>query len=451
LEQDFGVTDYGGPEAQGSKVGVLTVREALTRCLTTAPSVRTERVSLSLALGRVLAEDVVSQTSLPPWDNSAMDGFAVRTADTMGGRDGTQEVDACFTDGEPGKQGPWLEVIEVIAAGSVPTRPLSSGQAARIMTGAPVPAGCDAVVMQEHTTSMDGRVQIQQEARAGQHIRREGENLRAGALAVSKGTVLNPGHLGLCASVGQSTLEVARQPRVGIVSTGDELIRAGQALGPGQIYASNSATLAALVTMAGGIPVDCGIAPDNLEATRKAFQRAAECDLILSTGGVSVGDFDLVLDAMESLGATMEFWKVRMKPGKPLALGIIGGTPAFGLPGNPVSSHVGFLQFVRPWLRTALGDPNPFLPVVKARLEFPFRKRAGRVELVRVHVVLTDSGWLAKDTGSQSSGSPSSMASSNGLLLAEEGALDLPVGTTVCVQLIQGNMMGIAHPGYPWQ
>jgi molybdopterin molybdotransferase len=154
---------------------------------------------------------------------------------------------------------------------------------------------------------------------------------------------------------------------------------------------------------------------------------------------------------MESLGATMEFWKVRMKPGKPLALGIIGGTPAFGLPGNPVSCHVGFLQFVRPWLRTALGDPNPFLPVVQARLAFPFRKRAGRVELARVHVVLTDDGWLAEDTGSQSSGSPLSMANANGLLLAEEGALDLPVGTTVSVQLLQENTMGISNPGYPWQ
>jgi molybdopterin molybdotransferase len=430
---------------------VLTVHEALHRCLATVPAVQNERVPLNLALGRVLTEDVVSQTSLPPWDNSAMDGYAVRSADTVGAGDGSTEADDCFTDDGTPVQGPWFEVIEVIAAGSVPTQTLATGQAARIMTGAPVPPGCDAVVMQEHATLVDGRVQIHKEARPGQHIRREGENLRAGSMAVSRGTVLSPGHLGLCASVGHAALMVARQPRVGIVSTGDEIVGPEQPLGPGQIHSSNSTTLMALVSMAGGIPVDCGIAPDDLEATRQAFQRASECDLVVSTGGVSVGDFDLVRDAMESLGASMEFWKVRMKPGKPLALGIIGGTPAFGLPGNPVSCHVGFLQFVRPWLRTALGDPNPFLPVVQARLGFPFRKRAGRVELARVHVVLTDEGWLAEDTGSQSSGSPLSMATANGLLLAEEGALDLPVGTTVTVQLLQERTMGISNPGYPWQ
>jgi len=430
---------------------VLTVREALDRCLKTVPAVQNERVPLGLALGRVLTEDVVSHTSLPPWDNSAMDGYAVRSSDTAGAGNGPTDEAGCFTDDGATEQGPWLEVIEVVAAGSAPTRTLATGQATRIMTGAPVPSGCDAVVMQEHATLVDGRVQIHQEARRGQHIRREGENLRAGSLAVSSGTVLSPGHLGLCASVGQSALTVARQPRVGIVSTGDEIVGPGQALGPGQIYSSNSTTLMALVSMAGGIPVDCGNAPDNLEATRQAFQRASECDLVVSTGGVSVGDFDLVREAMKSLGARMEFWKVRMKPGKPLALGIIGGTPAFGLPGNPVSCHVGFLQFVRPWLRTALGDPHPFLPVVTARLVFPFQNRAGRVELARVHVVLTDDGWVAEDTGSQSSGSPLSMATANGLLLAEEGALDLAVGTPVSVQLLDGNTLGFSTPGYPWQ
>ena len=430
---------------------MLTVREALHRCLATAPPVQKELVPLNVALGRILSEDVTSQTSLPPWDNSAMDGFAVRSVDTSSASSETTAADDCFTEGESTGQGPWLEVTEIIAAGSVPKLDLAEGEAARIMTGAPVPVGCDAVVMQEHTTFKDNRVQIHQEARPGQHIRREGENLQSGDLAVAKGTVLKAGHLGLCASVGRSMLTVARQPRVGIVSTGDEIVRSDQPLGPGQIYSSNSATLTALVSMAGGIPVDCGIAPDNLEATREAFQLAAECDLVLSTGGVSVGDFDLVRDAMVSLGATMEFWKIRMKPGKPLALGIIGGKPAFGLPGNPVSCHVGFLQFVRPWLRTALGDPRPFLPVVKARLGFPFRKRAGRVEFSRVNVLLTDDGWLAEDTGNQSSGNPLSMATATGLLLAEEGALDLPIGAQVSIQLLQDHIDGISNPGYPWQ
>jgi len=380
-----------------------------------------------------------------------MDGFAVRTADCDALQDSGPEVDACFADGDTGGDGPWLDVIETIPAGRVPQRSLSKGQAARIMTGAPTPHGCDAVVMQEHTNSADGRVQILRTPNEGQHIRRKGENLCSGSLAVPKGTTLAPGQLGLCAAVGRAALRVARQPRVGVVSTGDEIVRPGQELGPGQIYSSNSATLAALVSESGAIPVDCGIATDNLDATRAAFQRAAECDLIISTGGVSVGDFDVVRDAMESLGASMEFWKVRLKPGKPLALGVIGGTPAFGLPGNPVSCHVGFLQFVRPWIRSAMGDPRPFLPVVKARLDFSFRKKAGRVELARVQLELTADGWLAKDTGSQSSGSPLSMAKANGLLLAEEGALDLPVGTPVSVQLLDQSTMGISTPGYPWQ
>jgi molybdopterin molybdotransferase len=277
-----------------------------------------------------------------------------------------------------------------------------------------------------------------------------GEDVSAGDIVVNEGCSLTPAAVGLCAAVGRAHVLVARRPRVGLISTGDEIVPPGQPLGPGQIYSSNTHALAGLVLSAGAIPVDCGIAPDRVSETRAAFTKASECDLIISTGGVSVGDFDVVRQAMHELGAQMQFWKVRIKPGKPLAFGVIGGTPAFGLPGNPVSCQVGFLQFVRPWLRMAMGDPSPFLPVVQATLAQPVFKRAGRAELSRVVLHHKGDGWEATLAGTQGSGNQVSMVSANGLMLLSEETTQLQKGTIVSVQVFEHALSAQTDPGYPW-
>ena len=427
---------------------MLPVDEALRRCLATTPAPEAETVDLNAALGRVLLDGVTAQAPLPPWDNSAMDGFAVRTEDVRGrsGGDGTD----CDVPASHDSADPWLEVIGTIPAGGTPSKGLAPGQAVRIFTGAPVPPEADAVVMQEQTTLMDGRVQIHVAPSSGQNIRRMGEDVPAGQRVLERGTVLTARHLGLAAAVGQHALVVSRRPTVGIIATGDELVRPPAPLAPGLIYSSNTTALIGLVREAGGIPVDCGIARDTMESTREAFRRAAACDLILSTGGVSVGDFDVVRDAMSGEGADMAFWKVAMKPGKPLALGVIGGTPAFGLPGNPVSAQVGFLQFVRPWLRSALGDPHPYLPVIRARLATRYTKKPGRAEFVRVNLSWDETGVAATPLARQGSGNQASMPNADGLLMMAADAALLEAGERVSVQVLTPGLPGQAEAGYPW-
>ncbi|MCB9778267.1 MAG: molybdopterin molybdotransferase MoeA [Alphaproteobacteria bacterium] len=420
---------------------MLTIAQALDRCMAVALPVTTESVALDRAVGRVLAADVVATASLPPWDNSAMDGFAVRAADTQG-PDGGDDCDAPAPVGAA--DGVVLRVLETIAAGAVPTCTVTAGTASRIMTGAPMPPGADAVVMREQSRDLDGdRVLLSGRAGIGQHVRRQGEEVRPGDVVLRAGTTITPGAVGLCASLGRPTLRVARQPRVAVLSTGDEVVPIDRPLGPGQIWSSNGHALRAWVAEAGALPIDCGIAPDDLDGTRAAFQRALDTapDFILSTGGVSVGDFDVVKQVMSEArpdGETaIDYWKVRMKPGKPLAFGRIGGVPTFGLPGNPVSCQVGFLQFVRPVLRRSLGLARPFLPVRPAVLTHDQRKRPGRAELVRVTLRFGADGLLATPTGSQGSGQSSSMAMAHGLVLLPadgEGAL---AGATVAVQVFR--------------
>jgi len=245
---------------------------------------------------------------------------------------------------------------------------------------------------------------------------------------------------------------VARRPRVAILATGDEIVRPGEPLGPGQIWSSNTATLMGMVAEAGGEPIDCGVAPDDLAGTREAFQRALDVtpDLLISTGGVSVGDFDVVRDAMVDVGAEMSFWKVAMKPGKPLAFGVIGGVPAFGLPGNPVSCAVGFLQFVRPVIRRAQGDARPFLAVLEAVLVDPIRKRPGRAELVRVRLEHHGGRLEAHLSGPQGSGRPTSLARAHGLVLLGAQASSAEVGDRVAVQIFDPSFLSSADADYRW-
>lgn len=402
-----------------------SVEEALAQVLAGVLPLGSESVPVFGALGRVLAENIVATMDVPRWPNSAMDGYAVRAVDT------------------PGR----LTVTDSVAAGQLSQLTVETGQAARIFTGAPLPSGANAVVMQEDVEREGGFVTIRQAAAIGQHIRPQGQDVRVGAELLASGALITPGVLGLLATFGRTTVLVYRQPRVAIVSTGDEVVLAGQPLGEAQIYSSNNAALCGMVAMAGAIPIDFGNVPDHPDAIRARFDAAAaQADVIVSTGGVSVGEHDHVKTV---LGDDIAFWRVAMKPGKPLAFGQVGGRPFFGLPGNPVSCLVNFLQFVRPVLRTMMGDPRPYLPVVHAHLAMPIRRSPGRVELLRVRLHRDGETLIATPAGGhQGSGNVRSMAEAHGFAMID--ATTTEVSGAVAVQVFDNSYEGRADPGYAW-
>mgnify|MGYP000959195221 CR=1 FL=1 len=416
---------------------MLSVEEARARCEAVSPAPRLEEVGIEAALGRVLARDLDCPGSLPPWDNSAMDGFALRALDASG------EV--------------VLRVLETIQAGGVGRLEVLPGTCSRIMTGAPLPPGADAVVMREDTELLPGtpeQVRVRGPAAPGQHIRRAGSERRPGERLLSVGSLLGPGAVGLLAGAGIDRVPVWARPRVAVIGTGDELVAPGSPLGPGQIHGSNSLALCGWIEQAGGLAIDCGVAPDTLAGTVDAFGRAlsVQPDLLISTGGVSVGDFDFVKEAFASLGVGLDFWKVRMKPGKPLAFGHIGAVPIFGLPGNPVSCQVNFLQFVRPVLRRALGDPRPYLPVVQVRVLDGFHKNPGRAELVRLALRLAEDGSVeGRTTGDQGSGQGSSMAWAHGLALLGVESQGFAPGERLPTQVFDWSFTAREADPTPWR
>ena len=348
--------------------GLLSVDEALERLLSGAqPVTESERVSTLEASGRVLAEPQPSAMNVPSLDNSAMDGFAVRTADFGG-------------------EAPRLKVTQRILAGSV-GRPLQPGTAARIFTGAPIPEGADAVVMQEHTAAEGDEVTVKHTPAAGEWIRRVGQDIRAGDVILAAGTRLRPQDTGLAASVGIASLPVRRRIRVGLFFTGDELAMPGEPLPPGRIYNSARFTLNGLARGLGCSVEDYGIVPDTLEATRAMLRRAgAECDVIITCGGVSVGEADFVKPAVEAEGELL-MWRIAMKPGRPLAFGTVRAgarTAAFlGLPGNPVSSFVTFVLFARPFLLKMQGVSRVMPNAIDARADFDWLQPDSRREFLR--------------------------------------------------------------------
>lgn len=416
----------------------ISVHEASDHIQTATPVLGPETVSLADAPGRVLAENLTSSRNLPPDDCSAMDGYAVRSADLE-----------AASEANPVR----LPVVEEIPAGGRSEMELPPGRAARIFTGAPVPAGADAVVRQEDTRTDGDQVLVLVAPTPHTNIRDAGEDIRDGDAVLSAGSQLGAVEIGLLASLGRSMVRVHRRPRVAILSGGDELVEVDGDISGGRIVASNSYTLAAACTMMGAEPLYLGISEDHPESVERQFRASLSADCIVSSAGVSVGDHDHVRPVLESLGCQLEFWGVRMKPGYPLAFGRFGdeaqpGPLVFGLPGNPVSASVSFDLFVRPSLLKMMGRKNCFRPVLRVRVAETLRKKPGRLHFVRVKLENRSGVWEARSTGSQSSGVLTSLARATGLLVFPEEAEELAEGDEAIVQPLADDIYSESKLGF---
>ena len=403
----------------------LTVREASVVLLADLEALESECVALGAALGRVLARDAISPLALPPWDNASMDGYAVRAADVRGARGDTPIA---------------LPVTATIAAGGQAESPLVPGTAIRIMTGAPVPEGADSVIRVEDTNRGDQEVLIADARDAGRNVRPKGEDLQAGEVALAAGTVIGPPQLGVLASIGAGTVDVHLRPRVAVLATGDELVDVDEfdkVLAGRRIVSSNSYTLRAAASLAGAEVVDLGRCGDNRQALRERLEQArdARCDLLLTSGGVSVGTFDFTREVLRELGAKMRFWRVKIRPGGPVGFGLLGDTPWLGLPGNPVSAMVTFELFARPAIRRLRGERRVFPAPITVTMKEEVSISAPLTHFLRAVLTADDDGVTrARLTGPQGSGLLTSMARANALLvvpLEQFGRGPVSVGATL--------------------
>ncbi len=400
----------------------LSVPQALARIDTVVdPIVGCEQVALRSALGRVLAKTITSPIAVPAHTNSAMDGYALAAVDLP--TEGIQE----------------LQVIGTAMAGAPFSGTVQPGMAVRIMTGAVMPAGSDTVVMQEHAQRLDDKVRISTGHRAGQNVRQAGEDLAPGAPVLSAGRLLQSADLGLLASLGGAEVTVRRRLRVAFFSTGDELRCIGETLGEGDIYDSNRYTLFGMLTRMGVELRDMGVVRDREEDLRQAFaEAAAHADAVITSGGVSVGEADFVKDILSDLGE-VNFWKIAMKPGRPLAFGKVGQAVFFGLPGNPVSVMVTFYQFVQPALQRMMGQEETHPVVVKVPCRTRLKKRPGRMEFQRGVLKPSPDGELVVEgTGNQGSGILRSMSRANCFIILSDDQSDVEEGSLVTVQPFQG-------------
>jgi molybdopterin molybdotransferase len=411
----------------------LGVAEASAHMLDGVRALGIEAVDLDAALGRVLAIDAVSPVFLPARDNSSMDGYAVRAVDVLGAH-----------HERPAR----LRVIGTIAAGAAPTRSLERGEAARIMTGAYVPDGADSVIRVEDTTASDAgdAVDIVDARDATRNIRRRGEDVQRDALVMRSGAQLGAAHIGVLASIGYARPIVFRRPRVAILATGDELValdRFAEVLTGSRIVSSNSYSLAAAVREAGGEPIPIGISPDDPAMLASRLREAEGCDLVLTSGGVSVGDFDYTRRVVSDLGGTLSLWRVRMRPGAPLGFGTLFGVPWLGLPGNPVSALVTFELFGRPLLRTLAGHTKPHRRTISVAAVEAIQLGAPLTHFLRV-VLDNGSGPypLARLTGSQSSGILTSMSLANALMVVPPEPAERPAGATFRALPLDGELGG---------
>jgi molybdopterin molybdotransferase len=421
---------------------MLTVEEALQKILSEVSTLDTEIVPIMDSLGQVLAEDIVSDINVPPLNNSAMDGYAVQAQDTKGAKE---------------KQPKLLKVIDTVIAGGISKKEVTEGTAIRIMTGAPLPKGADAVVQFENTDEEKNKktapdkpvtqVGIYEEVTSGHSIRLAGEDVKKGVTIISKGTVIRPAEIGVMASTGKSKVKVIRRPVVAVLSTGNELVEIGQQLPEGKIYNSNSYSIASLVKKYGAIPKMLGIALDNEKSLVGKLKEAENADMLITTGGVSMGDYDMVKDILARDGE-MVFWKVRVKPGKPLAFGKIKGKdkngkektiPHLGLPGNATSCMVSFELFVRPALLKMMGKKKLNKPSIPVVINESVKNDAGRRIYDRAVTEKLDGHYVARLTGPQGSGILTSMALANSLVVIPEEIDKVNKGDTVQALMLDWN------------
>jgi molybdopterin molybdotransferase len=404
---------------------MISVEKALKTILVNFRPLGLEKINILEARKRVIGEDIFAPHNIPSADNSAMDGYAVRHIDTKGA-----------TQDKPLQ----LKIIEDIPAGKVALKKIKKGEAARIMTGAVIPEGADSVIRQEDTKKNGKTVVIYTSAEKGTNIRFAGEDVQKGELVVNKGSALRPADIGMLAALGKAFISVYQKPRVAIMSTGDELVDIETDPPLGKIINSNSYSLAAQVLECGGIPIMLGISKDKKIDLQKKFKTALHADVIISSGGVSVGDFDFVKNVMGEIGNAMHFWQVAMRPGKPLAFGTIEGIPLFGLPGNPVSAMVSFEQFVRPSLLKMQGHKKIFRQTAKAVCDQEVQKSAGFKHFIRAVVKKEKDQYIASTTGAQGSGILKSMVIANALIVMGENETRIKKGSQVTIQLLDDSL-----------
>jgi len=393
-----------------------TFEEARKIILDSVVSLGVEKVEILSAVGRVLAEDVAAPWDMPLWDNTAMDGYAVHAADCP--------------------ETATLKLAGFLPAGDHMTAEVELGTAVKIMTGAPIPPGADAVVPYEETEEQGGRVFIKTAVKPGDHIRFKGEDVKTGETVLPAGTLLRPSEISMLASFGKIFVPVHRKVRVAILSTGDELLEPGEALAPGKIINSNSLALAAAVMQAGGIPIMLGIARDNRDSLREKLVEGLRADVLITSAGVSAGDCDYVRDVLSELMVTQAFWKVDIKPGRPTAFGLRDGKPVFSLPGNPVSSLLTFEEFVRPALLKMMGHSRVLRPMVTAILKEGIRKKTGRVNFIRVAVEQENGKFIVQSAGKQDTGFLRTLLLADGIAVIPADQGDLKAGDRVDVHLL---------------
>lgn len=395
-------------------ISIVEAQQVILKNVSPLPS---KEIHLLQALGRILSEDVIAPWDLPCADNSAMDGYAFS---------------------HQALQSNFLKVIGFVPAGTERGVPVPPGEAVKIMTGAPLPPGCDTVVPIEDVENVADGIRLKTDVKPGAHVRRRGENIRAGERVIAAGTEISPLQIGLLASLGRTKVSVYRRPKVAVIATGDELVEAGSAPGGAAIINSNSYSIATQVLEIGADPLVLGIARDTRDATREKVLSGLEADVVITTGGVSVGDKDHVKEVVQELSGELLFWKVNVKPGKPTAFVMLHGKPFFGLPGNPVAAMIAFEQFVRPALLKMMGHASVFRPVVKATISDTFKNKGDRPHLVLCRVSTADGKHVASISAAQSSSNLVTIAQANGLIEIPPGASIAP-GVETDVTLLTRN------------
>ena len=416
-------------------MAALTPAQAARVILDHVAALPPARVPLLEALDRVLAETVTSPIDLPAWDNSAMDGYAVRAVDVRGATGTAPRT---------------LRVIETVPAGRFPTRALERGEATRIFTGAPLPAGADTVIRQEDTTAVGDAVSVRDDRDAQRNLRKKGEDIRAGDVVLAAGSALGPAQLGVLASIAHAQPLVHGTPRVAFLGSGDEIADVDERdaiLAGKKIATSNSYTLSGMITRAGAVPLNAGVARDTKDSLREHFARARGADVIVTTAGVSVGEHDLVRDVLAELGCELKVERVRMRPGAPLGFGLIGGRPWLGLPGNPVSTMVTFELFVRPAIRRMQGHALPFRRAVTVTMAEPITLGPKLRHFLRAVVVEAPDGTRsARLTGPQGSGILTSMVRANALVIVPEDRPTVAAGEALAAILLDDPQHVAAAP-----